>query len=121
MTEDYPVKIDKIGRIVLPKKIRNKYKYEKKTVLKIIECDNYILLKKEEPSKEKIIKEKIDKIKNLYPEIEIKIEKNEINQNNDINYDEIKIDKYTKIVIKKEKNKYKKEISIIKEILKQGE
>ena len=76
MIENFPVKIDNTGRIVIPKQVREKYDINVGTILSIIDNDDSLILKKVSNMEKNIIV-KLEQIEKIYPNIRLLLTDNE--------------------------------------------
>ena len=76
MIENFPVKIDNTGRIVIPKRVREKYDINVGTILSIIDNDDSLILKKVSNMEKNIIV-KLEQIEKIYPNIRLLLTDNE--------------------------------------------
>ena len=107
MVENYPIKIDESGRIVIPGKVRNMYNITKGTILKIKPEKEKIKVTKYSSINIESIKQKLINLENLHPEIKFSLSANKRIYYESINiekknyyYFETKSKNYIKIKIK---------------------
>ena len=72
MIENFPVRIDSTGRIVIPKEVRIKYNIDEATLLSIVVKDNTIVLEKVSDRSKNIIT-KLISIEKLYPSLKMRL------------------------------------------------
>ena len=108
MVENYPIKIDESGRILIPAKVRNIHNIKEGTLLEISTCKNAISIKKHDDITKESLVEKLKKLECIYSEIAFLVSVNNkvyyqsknLDRKTSYNYFEINSSNYTKIKLK---------------------